>query len=136
MKKKQRKFLFKNGKHIINQNIYYYKDGELHREDGPAVEYTDGEKHWYKNGRYHREDGPAIEYPNGTKCWYRNDLRHREDGPAIEWDNGYKEWYLNGNKHTEEEFFKLTKSKNGLKNNLEKILLEIVDKYGYKLVKK
>ncbi len=34
----------------------------LHREDGPAVEYSNGEKEWYFNGLLHRVDGPALEY--------------------------------------------------------------------------
>ena len=44
--------------------------GQLHREDGPAVEYADGSKLWYKNGQLHREDGPAIESVNGRKWWW------------------------------------------------------------------
>ena len=53
----------------------YYKDHEmtiLHREDGPAVEYTNGDKLWYINGKLHREDGFVIEYVNGSKSWYLN----------------------------------------------------------------
>ena len=46
---------------------------------------------WYnEKGKLHREDGPAIEWADGDKIWYLNDKRHREDGPAIEWANGYK----------------------------------------------
>jgi hypothetical protein len=29
--------------------IGYYNEGELHREDGPAVEYPDGTKEWFLN---------------------------------------------------------------------------------------
>ena len=52
----------------------------------------------YKNkqGQLHRTDGPAIEYDNGTKEWYINGKLHRTDGPAIEYDNGSKEWWVNG----------------------------------------
>jgi hypothetical protein len=72
------------------------------------IEYTvrvdaDGDKFWYLNGKIHREDGPAVEYSNGTKYWYLNDQRHREDGPAIEYYDGYKFWFLNGKRLTEEE---------------------------------
>ena len=35
----------------------------------------DGTKFYYKNGEYHREDGPAIEYTNGVKYWYLNGKR-------------------------------------------------------------
>jgi hypothetical protein len=85
------------------ENIYYYNDeGLLHREDGPAIEYSNGEKHWYKNNLRHRDDGPAIEYPNGAKYWYKNGLIHRDDGPAIEYENGTKKWLKNGQFHRED----------------------------------
>lgn len=50
--------------------IVYTKDGKLHREDGPAIEYSDGGKAWYMNGKLHRDNGPAVEYANGEKSWY------------------------------------------------------------------
>lgn len=25
---------------------------------------------WFKDGRIHRENGPAVEYPNGHKEWF------------------------------------------------------------------
>jgi hypothetical protein len=93
-------------KKVLNNRIEYYNDKEeLHRTDGPAVEYNSGGKWWYVNGRYHREDGPAIEYGDGDKFWYINGLRHREDGPAVEWNDGKKEWYLNSTRYyTEQEW--------------------------------
>ena len=75
---------------------YYNKDGQLHREDGPAIESPNGNKEWYQNGKLHRADGPAIEWHNGDKEWYINGERHRVEGPAIEYTNGYKEWLVNG----------------------------------------
>jgi len=69
----------KNGKIINEYGSSYYKDGRLHRTDGPAVEWYDGEKWWYLNGDRHREDGPAIEWPNGDKAWYLNDVRYSEE---------------------------------------------------------
>ena len=83
---------------------YRNEQGKLHREDGLAIEYANGDKHWYLNGKRHREDGPAIEYANGDKLWYINDKLHREDGPAIEWTSGYKEWHINGKRYSEQEF--------------------------------
>jgi hypothetical protein len=38
----------------------YMHDGLLHREDGPAVEYLNGDKEWRFNGRFHRLEGPAL----------------------------------------------------------------------------
>jgi len=29
-----------------------------------------GDKYWSLNGQFHREDGPAIEYINGNKRWF------------------------------------------------------------------
>ena len=98
-----------------NYGIYYYKDQYFtirHREDGPAIEYTDGTKYWYANGIYHRADGPAITYPNGDKQWFINGNRHREDGPSIEYTNGYKKWFLNNKEYSEKEYEVLTKRKN------------------------
>ena len=92
-------------------NKFYYKDKEmknLHREDGAAVECSNGYKEWWLNGSLHREDGPAFEYADGYKAWYLNGKRHREDGPAIESSSGNKYWYLNGKEYTEEEFKKRT----------------------------
>jgi hypothetical protein len=74
-------------------------NGELHREDGPAVELWDGSKAWYINGKRHRIDGPALEDIDGYKAWYINGNLHREDGPAVELNNGTKYWFLNGKKH-------------------------------------
>lgn len=70
------------------------RSGELHRTDGPALEFSNGTKEWYQNGKLHRTDGPAIEYINGTKYWYQNGKRHRIGGPAIQWNNGNKSWYI------------------------------------------
>ena len=64
------------------------------------------DKYWSLNGQYHRVDGPAIEYTNGTKLWYLNDNRHRVDGPAIEYANGDKQWWLNNKRCKPIEVFK------------------------------
>ena len=56
-------------------------------------------------GQYHREDGPAVEYTNGTKYWYKNGQRHRENGPIIVWKNGNHEYYLNDKEYSKEEYW-------------------------------
>jgi hypothetical protein len=66
--------------------------------------FTNGDKFWYLNGKLHREDGPAREYSDGSKYWYLNGKQHREDGPAVEYSDGVKFWYLNDERLTEEEF--------------------------------
>ena len=59
----------------ITGSKYYYKDvvkDILHREDGPAIEWSDGDKDWYLNGRLHRVGGPAIEREGDSDAWYIN----------------------------------------------------------------
>jgi len=79
----------------------WYKEGKHHREGGPAIEWPDGKKEWHKEGKLHREEGPAIEYPDGTKIWYKDGQLHREGGPAIEYPSGRKVWYKEGKRHRE-----------------------------------
>ena len=102
----------KNGRHKFYLGYCLYKDGVLHREDGPAVEYSNGDKQWYLFGSRHRIDGPAVEYSDGSKEWWVDGLRHREDGPAIMHTvvnfrtNNFSrhEWWISGLNVTEEEF--------------------------------
>ena len=89
---------------------WYNLQGQLNREDGPAVAYSNGSKWWYLNGQLHREDGPAIEGSDGSKAWYLKGQLHREDGPAVEWSNGNKYWYLKGQRLTEEQWRKATQT--------------------------
>ena len=91
-------------KKVLNNGDIEYRNrgGELHREDGPAIEYVNGHKEWLWNGKNHREDGPAIEWASGIKDWYINGKLHREDGPAVEYTNGDKFWYINGKRHRED----------------------------------
>jgi hypothetical protein len=78
---------------------YYGNNGVYHREDGPAIEYSDGVKFWYKNGVYHREDGPAKWYSENHYAWYYEGELHRLDGPAVVYSNGSSYWYKNGKRH-------------------------------------
>jgi len=73
--------------------------------------------------KLHREDGPAIEWSCGRKDWRLNGELHREDGPAIEWADGNKTWYLNGQSLTEKEF-------NARMNPVELTHDEIARKFG------
>lgn len=75
---------------------HWYVNDILHREDGPAVEFTNGTKYWYIDGKIHRKGGPAIEWECGSCCWFIDGKFHREDGPAIEYSNGDTCWYISG----------------------------------------
>ena len=94
------------------------ENGQYHREDGPALEYTDGRRCWYINGKRYREDGPAVENSDGTRIWYKNGFLHRDDGPAIEYEDGRYSYYLNGKRYFKKEYLK----------EIEKIKKEIEDK--------
>jgi hypothetical protein len=94
---------------------YYYKNGKLHRADGPAIEWSNGSKCWYINGECHRTDGPATDDVGGYKEWRINGKLHRVDGPAVENVGGYKEWWFNGQLYrkefTNETWMEFIKSK-------------------------
>ena len=62
----------KNGMHERKYGTEWYKNGKLHREDGPAREWANGGKAWWLNGKCHREDGPAVEDADGSKWWWLN----------------------------------------------------------------
>ena len=56
----------------LNGTQYYSDEAKtvLHREDGPAIEWANGDTEWYLNGERHRDDGPAVEWANGDRFWY------------------------------------------------------------------
>jgi len=75
---------------------------------------ANGTKHWYLDGNLHREDGPAVEFADGTKYWFLDGKIHRLDGPAVELANGTKHWFLDGeeiNCKSQEEFERLMRLK-------------------------
>lgn len=41
-------------------------------------EYSCGVKRWYLNGKLHRENGPAVEGSNGEKYWYLDGIELSE----------------------------------------------------------
>jgi hypothetical protein len=62
-------------KEYTGHNLWYNKQGQLHRVDGPAIEYDgddDYENEWWFNGKRHRLDGPALRYHNGLEEWQVN----------------------------------------------------------------
>lgn len=86
-----------------SEYIRWYKNGKLHRENGPAIENEivgrQWSKAWYQNGKRHRVDGPAYMDSSGDRQWYKHGKRHHIDGPAVEYRNGGFEWYKNGKLH-------------------------------------
>lgn len=54
-----------------------------------------GTKTWRnEKGQLHREDGPAIEWSDGDWEWRLNGKRHRICGPCA-WISGYYYWRVN-----------------------------------------
>jgi len=52
------------------------------------IEYTvkvldSGSKFWHLNNELHREDGPAVEYADGSKEWWLNDEEVTEEEHKI-----------------------------------------------------
>lgn len=94
-----------------NGDLYFYKEGYNHRDDGPAIITSNNFKLWFKNGKCHQTDGPACEFPNGEKRWYKEGLLHNTNGPAIEFADGTKEYRLNNIKYSYTEWYAIV---NGL----------------------
>lgn len=57
----------------INGDLFYLNNnGLLDRNDGPAIEFANGDKYWFSNGRIHKDDGPAFISSTGVKeYWIR-----------------------------------------------------------------
>jgi hypothetical protein len=58
------------------------------------IKYKNGEQEWWKNGKLHREDGPARIYQDGSQEWYLRGKRHRLNGPAVICEDGTEEWWV------------------------------------------
>jgi hypothetical protein len=121
------------------QTIKVNEASEIPNDFTGIVEWADATKHWYLNGELHREDGPAIEFADGSKRWFLNNQKYperewkieveklraerekeKEQVPAmntikvesafdipnnftgiVEYANGDKRWFLNGERHRE-----------------------------------
>ena len=83
-----------------------------------------GIKKWYLNSNLHREDGPAVEWSSGSKWWYLHGERHREGGPAIEKSSGTKFWYLHGKEFSFEDYI-MELERMGLKDSIVNTLFNI-----------
>lgn len=105
-----------------NGSTCWYDNGQIHREDGPAIIYDNGGKEWCKRGKRHRDNGPAIICSDNSTEWWLNDKLHRENGPASIYSDGTKQWYIHGNELTEEQFNQILDKKK-LNQKLEETLL-------------
>jgi len=86
-----------------NDTKFYLNDeGQPHRLDGPALEYSKGSKHWYINGNRHQNIDPSEDYSNGEKVWCFINKRHRVGGSN---SSVLQYWYIHGKEYTKEEYF-------------------------------
>lgn len=113
-------------KMIRRNNIErWYKGDKLHREDGPAITWTEtGKCSWYLEGLLHRDNGPAMTAHDGSEYWFQYGRHHREDGPASIDLDGSIEWYLKGIKINSAKEFQLQTGKS------DEDMLALVLKFG------
>jgi len=78
---------------IIEQQ--WHTHGMRHRDGDKPAWIKDDVMLFYKNGEMHRDDGPAWEGITEQK-WYRHNQLHRLDGPAVEGLKIAPQWYLDG----------------------------------------
>ncbi len=83
---------------LFSNQIEYRLLGYAHRDDGPAIIFSDGRQEWYQNGKQHCDSGAAY-INNGHQEWYQNDQLHRDGGPAIIYDDGSQFWFQYGYLH-------------------------------------
>jgi hypothetical protein len=80
-----------------------------------------GDRWWYVGNDLHREDGPAVEFKTGSNFWYIDNKIHRTDGPAIMLYTGHNEWWLDNRHFTFEDWLEQTP---GLTNE-EKVMMKL-----------
>lgn len=74
----------------------------------------DGDIFYLDDNNLHRLDGPAIEFKTGTEWWMQMGKLHRDNGPAITKELGHKkisEYYLNGDKAEKDEIKNIKRNK-------------------------
>ncbi len=57
---------------------YYNNNLKEHRLGGPSIKTSHGNIWWYKKGMLHREDGAAVEYIDGGKYYHLNGNEYSE----------------------------------------------------------
>lgn len=78
--------------------LYLNKDEVKHRIYGPAyISQHYNLEEWYKDGKLHRIDGPARTH-KGNQWWFCEGLLHRLNGPAVDAKGHPKEYWINGQK--------------------------------------
>lgn len=81
---------------------------------------NEGTIQFFKDGKLHRDNGPAVIAPDGTLVWWHEGNPHREDGPAAIWygDLNNVDYYLFGKKVAKQQIDEFQKKKK-LQQNLQ-----------------
>jgi hypothetical protein len=86
--------------------VYLNQEGKKHRLFGPAYINTVYDiEIWYKDGEYHREGGPAIRHKS-TFWWFQNGVPHNLDGPCVVAGGMPPLYYIEGRKYSPKEYKK------------------------------
>ena len=82
---------------VSGTRVWHNIDGQIHREDEPAVIHADGSREWWQNGQRYRKNGlPTVETAEGRRMWHnRSGVLHRLGLPAVIGPEG-PEWWVNG----------------------------------------
>jgi len=83
---------------------YLNDEGERHRLNGPAFEYSSGSKFWYINDKEHRNIDHADEYSNEEKYWCFKGKRHRVGGSC---SSTRKYWCVKGKGYTKQGYYNI-----------------------------
>lgn len=97
-------FLYESYRWYDRDKEWYYHSIITHCDDGPAIIFSNGDKHYYNNNRLDRIDGPAIENVDGTYEYYQQGLLHNPNGPAT-FDGKNYEYWVCGTKFPDLKFF-------------------------------
>lgn len=100
--------------------VWKLPNGDIHREYGPAIEFSTGDKIWIKHGFIHREDGPALEAVTGTgviSWWIINFYRQEKESynQQIFGSNDELKYWIYGIALIEAQFNQWKKTKKILK---------------------
>ena len=98
-----------NQTHYVETNEDHEKlveSGNLHRDDDqPSIIWVeDGTMEWWRNGNLHRDHGPAFVSGNGHEVHYNKGLLHRLDGPADKDVFDQPMYMIEGKRYTKEEY--------------------------------
>lgn len=101
--KKAKRSLF-TGVTVDTSGVIFYRNGLIHREDGPAIIAKNGDRFWYFDNQLHRLGGPAeLRFIDKYRGWYNHGKLHNKNGPALVFNKGtdkeIREWFINNVRH-------------------------------------